>query len=424
MTGICYYKNADNFILNEQLDSIVENTEDSSLLIEQSSKFSPESADELIQEAINKKCDNLVFLTEDKNINILSELIPQEYGNKFKSIQVLSENFIRYNEDDLTANQAPVNNVQANNMPQQQQKIKSVVVFICDAAAPNAERIQNFSQFVNTAKQNLASYGINDSNEKEIKIWFSNVDSAGLTASGVKTLYQKYPGGLFSKNDSFSNMGFTDDGWDGSVSDVVAKAMTSKTYQSGGSYYFIIPQNLKAVQPNDPNQRVKIININNTWANKNNNKILNCIIELSKDAKDNFANIKKRTDIKQGSEEFAKRINKDKEKIEYIETYVELFNWFEKHKNEVRISKEAESELEKALKEWLAQGFELNAWKEKGEEIGLGIVMSGISKISNALKKDDTNTPEKTRDEKQNGNRLANIFMYYNYENLCKMLFD
>ena len=108
MTGICYFtEKPTEYLAEMQVDAVVRYTEDDAVTLKMEGIFSPEKADKLIEKAISDKCDNLVFITENKNVNILNRLIPQEYGKYFENITVLEENYDRLTENDAVAGAAP-----------------------------------------------------------------------------------------------------------------------------------------------------------------------------------------------------------------------------------------------------------------------------------------------------------------------------
>ena len=150
MTGICYFtERPTEYLAEMQVDAVARYTEDDSVTLKMEGNFSPEKADKLIEKAISDKCDNLVFITENKNVNILNRLIPQEYGKYFENITVLEENYDRLTENDAVAVAAPqgqnVAPAQVTNTQVSQTGTENTattggdkVVFICNAAAPDA----------------------------------------------------------------------------------------------------------------------------------------------------------------------------------------------------------------------------------------------------------------------------------------------
>ena len=108
MTGICYFtEKPTEYLAEMQVDAVVRYTEDDAVTLKMEGNLSPEKADKLIEKAISDNCDNLVFITENKNVNILNRLIPQEYGRYFENITVLEENYDRLTENDGVAAAAP-----------------------------------------------------------------------------------------------------------------------------------------------------------------------------------------------------------------------------------------------------------------------------------------------------------------------------
>lgn len=99
MTGICYFANDEvEYFAEQQVNSIVNNIDDGARLIRESDSFSPELVDNLIEEAVNQKCDKLVLMVESKKYNQYKQVIPKVYGDMFESIEVVPENFVRVRE--------------------------------------------------------------------------------------------------------------------------------------------------------------------------------------------------------------------------------------------------------------------------------------------------------------------------------------
>ena len=99
MTGICYFANDEvEYFAEQQVNSIVNNIDDGARLIRESDSFSPELVDNLIEEAVNQKCDKLVLMVESKKYNQYKQVIPEVYGDMFESIEVVPENFVRVRE--------------------------------------------------------------------------------------------------------------------------------------------------------------------------------------------------------------------------------------------------------------------------------------------------------------------------------------
>ena len=195
MTGICYFtERPTEYLAEMQVDAVVRYTEDDSVTLKMEGNFSPEKADKLIEKAISDKCDNLVFITENKNVNILNRLIPQEYGKYFENITVLEENYDRLTENDAVAGAAPqgqnVAPAQGTNTQVNQTGTENTaatggdkVVFICNAAAPDAEQLNKFMTERNSMIKSNPAY-------QNAETWFCNVDNAGLTAANILHLYK------------------------------------------------------------------------------------------------------------------------------------------------------------------------------------------------------------------------------------------
>lgn len=90
MTGICYFSNkSTDYFAERQVDAVVRYTEDDCIALKMEGDFTPEKADTLLNEAILKDCNNVVFITDSSKVNLLENLIPQEYGECFENITVL-----------------------------------------------------------------------------------------------------------------------------------------------------------------------------------------------------------------------------------------------------------------------------------------------------------------------------------------------
>ena len=99
MTGICYFtEKPTEYLAEMQVDAFVRYTEDDVVTLKMEGNFTPEKADALVERAISDNCENLVFITENKNVEVLSRLLPQEYGKYFENISVFEENYDRLNE--------------------------------------------------------------------------------------------------------------------------------------------------------------------------------------------------------------------------------------------------------------------------------------------------------------------------------------
>ncbi len=430
MTGICYFSDDTvDYLAERQVTAVAEY--DTSIAFKENGAFSPEKADHAINEAIENNCDKLVFLTEDENVELLSRLIPQEYGRCFNEIQVIPENFYRIYENDQAAQPTQTQTQPAgpnanNGTKETAAVVKNKVVFMCDAAAPSAQALQGFIQFVDgIRKSGLPQQGLdlNTLNESEVECWFMNVDNAGLCASGVSTLYGKHPSS--GVQNTVKNCNFLDSGWDGKCADIIMQAATSKTVQNGGKYFFIVPTSAAQIQSN--NENVVVINSGKTFENPNNKVILPLIQELSKglaDAKGD-GGLKYR-EVK--DEDLAKGLQKDENKIKFIAIYQQLFTWWSKHKEDKRAVKDSKNLLEEYLKAGMKDilnGFGLSDIENGVYGNGIGGLVKGIEKVGKDIKdkfkqNDKDDTEKKLGDQK--ANQTKKIYTWDKYETLCKAL--
>lgn len=422
MTGICYFSDETvDYLAEQQVAAVAEY--DDSIAFRENGDFSPEKADHAINEAIENNCDRLVFLTEDKNVTLLSRLIPQEYGRCFEDIQVIPENFYRVYEAVPQA-QTQVQPVDPKSPPTEQETIKNKVVFMCDAAAPSADTLQKFVNYVeNVKKSGLPQQGLDAAtiNDSLVECWFMNVDSAGLCASGVSTLYEKHPSS--GVQGTVKNCSFLNEGWDGKCADIIMQAATSQTVQNGGKYFFIVPN---TAQVTSSDSRVVVINSGTSFENPNNKTILSLIQELSKglaDAKgDGGLKYRKIKD-----EDLAKGLQKDENKIKFIAIYSQLFTWWSKHKDDKRSIKDSKSLLKDYLKAGMKDilnGFGLKDMEDGKFGSGVAGLVKGVEKvgkdISDKFKQKDGDKEKKLGDQK--ASQTKKIYTWDKYEKLCKAL--
>ena len=418
MTGICYFSNkSTDFLAEQQVDAVVRYTEDDCVTLRMEGEFSPEKADALLNEAIINDCDNVVFITDDARVDLLEELIPQEYGKYFENITVLQENFERMQENDTAANnaQTTVQNEKEPTQPQAGDKI----VFICDAAAPDANLLNAFLQkrkaFLNAAIQQAGLV-----NPKQ-ECWFANVDSSGLCASNIKKLYQVHPNNAVKE--MIKNANFTDEGFDSKVEDLVMMAENSKTVQAGHKYCFVVPKKYGTVQSDS----VSIIPFDTDFENPNNNKIIEYIMQLAKLLQDKNGDIKQRSDLPKNEDELSKQMSKDRAKIEYIQVYVKAFEWWSKNRDKRIKTKEAESQFEKALKEFVfadaKNAFDSleNGTYGKGAQFLAKSAKSMVQGVLNDYKADDK-AEKDDKAAKQEETDIKKIFAWEHYNDLCKVL--
>lgn len=428
MTGICYFtERPTEYLAEMQVNAVVKYTEDDSVTLKMEGNFSPEKADKLIEKAISDKCDNLVFITENKNVNILNRLIPQEYGKYFENITVLEENYDRLTENEAVAGAAPqgqnVAPAQGTNTQVNQTGTENTaatggdkVVFICNAAAPDAGQLNAFMNERNTMIKSNPAY-------QNAETWFCNVDNAGLTAANILHLYKNHPSDAIRKAIGLANISV--EGFDANPQDLLTMALSSKTVQSNHKYIFILPKSI-ATQSPKPGV-VDIVPMNNDFENPNNKAILPLISEVAKMIQNPKAEIKKRNDLPQEEDEFNKQFKKDEAKIKFIIEYAKAFEWWTKNKDKRLKTKEAESQFAKAVKEFVMADFN-NAWNalKNDSDKGIKFMAQSIDKMVKGIKqdlkgkKDDEKNDKQTKKEETNS---RNVFSWEKYSQLCKLLF-
>ena len=429
MTGICYFtERPTEYLAEMQVDAVVRYTEDDSVTLKMEGNFSPEKADKLIEKAISDKCDNLVFITENKNVNILNRLIPQEYGKYFENITVLEENYDRLTENDAVAGAAPqgqnVAPAQRTNTQVNQTGTENTaategdkVVFICNAAAPSAKCLNEFMTERNSMIKSNPAY-------QNAETWFCNVDNAGLTAANILYLYKNHPSDAIRKAVGLANISV--EGFDANPQDLLTMALSSKTVQSGNKYTFILPSSMNIQSPKPGVVDVKIMK--GDFENKNNKAILPLISEVAKMIQNPKAEIKKRNDVPQEEEEFNKQFKKDEAKVKFIIEYAKAFEWWTKNKDKRLKTKEAESQFAKAVKEFVMADFK-NAWNSLKNDSDKGIqfmarsidnIVKGIKQDLKGKKDDDKKDKESNKEETNS----RNVFSWEKYPQLCKLLFN
>jgi hypothetical protein len=424
MTGICYFtEKSTEYLAEMQVDAFVRYTEDDVVTLKMEGNFTPEKADALIERAISDNCEKLVFITENKNVDILNRLLPQEYGKYFENISVFEENYDRLNEagEQQTAaqpQQAPAQG-QAPATQNAEDDVDKVVI-VCNAAAPNA---QTLKAFINDRAQ-LVSKGILTQEQlNSSKTWFVNVDSAGLTASGIKTLYEQHPNDAVKQ--AINNLGVSNEGFDTNIENLVMMAKSSNTVQKGHSYIFVVPQNLNIQsEPNSP-VVIKAGGLGN-YENPNNKQILPLITEVAKMAQNPKAEVSKRSDLPESEEEFTKAFNKEENNIKFIIAYAKSFEWWTKNKDKRLKTKEAENQLAKAVKDFLLADLN-NAWNalKNDKDKGISFLANSVDNIRKAIKADKEKNKDKTNSDKvskQDETVSRNLFSWVNYTQLCKLL--
>ena len=429
MTGICYFtERPTEYLAEMQVDAVVRYTEDDSVTLKMEGNFSPEKADKLIEKAISDRCDNLVFITENKNVNILNRLIPQEYGKYFENITVLEENYDRLTENDAVAGAAPqgqnVAPAQGTNTQVNQTGTANTaategdkVVFICNAAAPSAKCLNEFMTERNNMIKSHPEY-------QNAETWFCNVDNAGLTAANILHLYENHPSDAIRQSIKLARI--SAEGFDANPQDLLTMALSSKTVQSNHTYTFILPKNINIQSP-DANA-VKIEYMQGDYENPNNKVILPLIIEVSKMIQNPKDEIKKRSDLPQEEEEFNKQFKKDEAKVKFIIEYAKAFEWWTKNKDKRLKTKEAKSQFAKAVEEFIMADFN-NAWNalkndsDKGIKFMANTVDKMVKGIVNDIKTKKNNN-KTDKESKKDETNSRNIFSWEKYSQLCKLLFN
>ena len=430
MTGICYFtERPTEYLAEMQVDAVVRYTEDDSVTLKMEGNFSPEKADKLIEKAISDKCDNLVFITENKNVNILNRLIPQEYGKYFENITVLEENYDRLTESDAVAGGAPqgqnvapaqgintqVNQTGTENTADSSEGDK--VVFICNAAAPDAGQLNAFMNERNEIIKSHPEY-------QNVETWFCNVDNAGLTAANILHLYENHPSDVIRKSIELAKI--SAEGFDANPQDLLTMALSSKTVQSNHKYTFVLPSSMKIQSPKPGVVDVEIMK--GDFENKNNKAILPLISEVAKIIQNPKAEIKKRNDVPQEEEEFNKQFKKDEAKVKFIIEYAKAFEWWTKNKDKRLKTKEAKSQFAKAVEEFVLADFK-NAWNSLKNDSDKGIQFMARS-IDNMVKgiandiKSKKNNNKTDKESKKDETNSRNVFSWEKYPQLCKLLFN
>ena len=427
MTGICYFtERPTEYLAEMQVDAVVRYTEDDSVTLKMEGNFSPEKADKLIEKAISDRCDNLVFITENKNVNILNRLIPQEYGKYFENITVLEENYDRLTENNAVAGAAPqgqnVAPAQGTNTQVNQTGTENTaatggdkVVFICNAAAPDAEQLNKFMTERDDMIKSHPEY-------QNAETWFCNVDNAGLTAANILHLYENHPSDAIRQSIKLARI--SAEGFDANPQDLLTMALSSKTVQSNHKYTFILPKSI-ATQSPKPGV-VDIVPMNNDFENPNNKAILPLISEVAKMIQNPKAEIKKRNDLPQ-EEEFNKQFKKDEAKVKFILEYAKAFEWWTKNKDKRLKTKEAKSQFAKAVEEFVFADFK-NAWNalKNDSDKGIKFMANAVDKMVKGIvndvkaKKNDNKIDKESKKDETNS---RNVFSWEKYPQLCKLLF-
>ena len=429
MTGICYFtERPTEYLAEMQVDAVVRYTEDDSVTLKMEGNFSPEKADKLIEKAISDNCDNLVFITENKNVNILNRLIPQEYGKYFENITVLEENYDRLTENDAVAGDAPqgqnvapaqVTNTQVNQVRTANTAATEgdKVVFICNAAAPDAGQLNAFMTERNNMIKSHPEY-------QNAETWFCNVDNAGLTAANILHLYENHPSDVIRQSIKLAKI--SAEGFDANPQDLLTMALSSKTVQSNHKYTFILPKSINIQSP-DANA-VKIEYMQGDYENPNNKAILPLISEVAKMIQNPKAEIKKRNDVPQEEEEFNKQFKKDEAKVKFIIEYAKAFEWWTKNKDKRLKTKEAKSQFAKAVEEFVFADFK-NAWNslKNDSDKGIQFMAKSIDNMVKGIKQDlkgKKDDDKKDKESKKEETNSRNIFSWEKYPQLCKLLFN
>lgn len=416
MTGICYFSDPETEYLAETQAQATSASYDKSLLLRENGSFTPEKADELISEANRSGCDHLVFIAESSLVPMLERLIPESYGDKFSSIEVLEEDYDRYYENDAIAAQPAPQVQQPIAAPAIDQQNKKLIV-LADLGVPLPNML---GQYVNALKQIVqkkmtglySSFNIDSS--CPVVTWFSTVESAGLTAAGISTLFKNFPG-LNFKNEMIAldneNMK------DGSIELILANHM-----QSNSDYKFIVPASQAALKSKYSNI-VDILPV--SFENPNNDQIYKMMMTLT----DSDKPLEKSSFI--DKEDLSKLIETEKDKILYIRQYMTAISMFDsiiKKDKKIVSSKEAENELINALKKKMADlsGLTNAAEYAKDHSAIVGDLIKVTGDIKNALKKDlnknHINDNLEANEKKSETRADKSIVRWIHYKKLCELL--
>lgn len=432
-TAVCYFSENNNYDEKRQIEHICLE-EDNVSLFKEDGDFSPEKADSLIESAIRNGSDRLIFVAKEDLVESLTRLIPQEYGEFFEDIQVVEENFIRFKENDNAVPQATSAIVNNNQQPQQEQpnkqqdkKLGDKVVFICNAAAPHIKSLTQFIKDCQVYESQINNGVLNKmqlNGAPSMEKWFCNVDSAGLCASSIHKLYENHPSEAVKS--AYTNSNMSKEGFDANIESLIAMAQTSETVKNGFKYIFIVPKDIN-IQSSNQNI-IQILPLQYNYENPNNSKILNYIMEISKAIDTKSADLKKRSNLPSDEKEYAKEFQKNEANVKFIYTYVKAFTWWTKNKDKRIKTSTAESEFEKALKEFMLADFNnaLNDLKSGTYGSGTAFLANSLEKMYKGIKKDlsTKQDEEDNKEDKTNNEEKANkkIFEYVHYEELCKLL--
>lgn len=416
MTGICYFSDPETEYLAETQARATSGSYDSVMLLKESGSFTPEKADELISEASRSGCDHLVFIAESSLVPMLERLIPESYGDKFSSIEVLEEDYDRYYENDAAAPQTAPQVQQPVVAPAIDQQNKKLIV-LADLGAPLPSML---GQYANALKQIVqkkmtgAYTTFNVDPSCPVVTWFSTVESAGLTAAGISALFKNFPG-LNFKNEMIALD--NNDMKDGSIELIIANHL-----QSNSNYKFIVPASQVALKSKYSN----IVDVLPTsFENPNNSQIYKMMMILADSGKP----LEKSSFI--DKKDLSKLIETEKNKILYIRQYMAAISVFDsiiKKDKKIVSSKEVESELMNALKKKMADlsGLTNAAEYAKDHSAIVGDLIKVTSDIKNAMKKDlhkDLMDDDLDANEKKSGTRAdESIVRWTHYKKLCELL--
>lgn len=420
MTGICYFTDEDTRYLAESQATAVAECYDDTMLINENGRFTPEKADMMIQEALDGGCDGLVFIAEDYLVPTLEKLIPESYKS-FRKVEVLEEDYDRLTENDIAAEpQAQTQTQVVQKQPAQQQvkQAEKKLIVMPGIASPLPRMLgayqKDLTNIANAVKNGqYANAGVDASTP--IVTWLAAVDSAGLTGTGTKLLFSKFPGYKF--DGSQINLDSSDNTRDGSVELIVSNFL-----QSNPSYKFVVPQNAAALKGKYSN----VIGVlPNSYENPNNEPIYKMMMTLADTSKE-----LEKSKLK--DEDLSKKIEADKDKIEFIQAYIKCVSMYKDlmSKGKVYKSKDLESQLAQAIKDTILQMSGFNAAKQELENssVFLRDTFNAIGKIANGLKKDvkdpfENNDKKDKETEKKSNNRLQkSIVSWVHYDKLCKLL--
>lgn len=412
-TGLCCFtKNADEYILNEQINSIIE-SEDEVQVLRVNEDFSPAEADRMIETCIINGCDKLFFLAESDMSTSLLQLLTEEYGDKFKEIAVADELYSRelFYESDMaqtaqTVQQAAVKqqpNAQRQQpqqqktpqQPQPKRQVKnnpklqpvnglSIHVFISDAAFPATGLLNNFLNGISSFESQINA---DTTPHKKAAVFadYNEQKHIYVRSQVLPELWKSFPSQEKDLVDKVFANKFIEvpQGNPMKLEDV--DALVNNLMIRGAAKVTLYGHNI--VQPTDKN--VKVVPMN-SFANPKNAEIYAIAKELTgKDVKRN----------KKKEEEILELAKKDAQFITYVKNLLAAIKNYEETKSRVFSDESIKSAFIEAVKNFAladAKGFLQDA-----EQAGLGPLID----IAKAVGKDIKGTMDDTK--KDDGKEIS-----------------